>query len=69
MTGYIYEIRNTQNDKVYIGQTWVPENRQRRHFSDLRCERHDNPHLQKAFIKYGEENFKFNILLEIPDCS
>lgn len=69
MNGYIYEIRNIQNNKVYIGQTWVPENRQRRHFSDLRNQRHDNPHLQKAFIKYGEENFVFNILLEIPDCS
>ena len=69
MNGYIYEIRNIQNNKVYIGQTWVPENRQKRHFSDLRCERHDNPHLQKAFIKYGEENFLFNILLEIPECT
>ena len=56
MNGYIYEIRNIQNNKVYIGQTWVPKNRQKRHFSDLRCGRHDNPHLQKAFIKYGEEN-------------
>ena len=34
------------------------------HFSSLRGGYHINPHLQKAFDKYGESNFKFIILYE-----
>ena len=30
--------------------------------SDLRCQRHDNAHLQHAFNEYGEANFEFSIL-------
>lgn len=34
------------------------------HFSSLRGGYHINPHLQKAFDKYGESNFEFIILYE-----
>ena len=69
MDGYIYEIRNKINNKIYIGQTINPYNRKIRHFGDLRAGKHDNPHLQKAFLKYGEENFEFNILLKLSNCT
>jgi group I intron endonuclease len=65
---YIYQIKNLINNKVYIGQTNDPERRKKRHFVDLRSGKHDNPHLQKAFFKYGEENFYFEILLQ-KECS
>ena len=69
MKGYIYQIINKINNKRYIGQTFVPNSRKKRHFSDLRNHRHDNKYLQKAFDEYGEECFLFEIMLEIEDCS
>lgn len=32
------------------------------HFASLRGGYHINPHLQKSFDKYGEDNFEFIIL-------
>jgi len=61
--GYIYKIVNTINNKVYIGQTiQTPSRRKTEHFYHLRKNQHDNPHLQFAFNKYGESNFKFTVL-------
>ena len=65
---YIYQIKNKVNNKKYIGQTVNFKARKKRHLTDLRCNRHDNPHLQKAFLKYGEEAFEFSIIHE-EDCS
>jgi group I intron endonuclease len=36
------------------------------HFSDLRKNIHKNPHLQSAWNKYGESNFRFIVLEECP---
>lgn len=58
---YIYKIENIQNNKKYIGLTNNIARRRARHFTDLRCNRHDNSFLQKEFNIFGEENFKFNI--------
>lgn len=63
MTG-IYIIQNLINNKGYIGKSVNIENRFIRHLSELRHNRHCNPYLQKAFNKYGENNFKLNILEE-----
>jgi group I intron endonuclease len=63
MTG-IYIIKNIINNKIYIGSSKNIENRFRKHLSALKGGRHINKHLQAAFIKYGEENFSFNILKE-----
>ena len=65
MTGYIYMIRNLVNDKKYIGQTINPKARKNRHFGDLKAGVHDNPHLQKAFLKYGINNFNFEVIDKI----
>lgn len=56
---YIYKIENLINHKKYIGLTNNLTRRRARHFTDLRCNRHDNKFLQKEFNIYGEENFSF----------
>lgn len=58
---YIYKIENLINHKKYIGLTNNIIRRKIRHFTDLRCHRHDNSFLQKEFDIYGENNFSFNI--------
>lgn len=61
---YIYKIENLVNHKKYIGLTNCLARRRIRHFTDLRCHRHDNSFLQKEFDIYGEENFSFEKLFE-----
>lgn len=61
--GHIYKIENLMNGKVYIGQTTRnPIKRKRDHINTLKLKTHANPHLQQAFNKYGEPNFKFTVL-------
>lgn len=63
----IYRIVNLVNGKAYIGQT--KEKFQRRywlHRWELRKGKHDNKHLQRAWDKYGEENFVFEIVEVLP---
>ena len=64
MHSYIYKIVNNVNGKMYIGQTVDLSRRKTDHFCHLRHNRHFNPHLQNAWNKYGEENFKFTIIEE-----
>lgn len=47
----IYIIKNTDNGKVYIGQSVDVEYRVCNHFSKLRWNRHDNDHMQRAYNK------------------
>lgn len=61
---YIYKIENLLNHKKYIGLTNHIARRRARHFTDLRCNRHDNSFLQKEFIRDGEENFSFEIVYQ-----
>lgn len=58
---YIYKIENLQNHKIYIGLTNNIARRRSRHFTDLKCNRHDNHFLQKEFNIYGEDNFIFTV--------
>lgn len=58
---YIYKIENLANHKIYIGLTNNIARRRARHFTDLRCQRHDNSFLQKEFNIYGQENFSFTV--------
>lgn len=61
----IYKITNIKDGKVYIGQTTVNfEYRINKHLFELKNNIHKNTHLQNAWNKYGEENFKFEVLQE-----
>lgn len=65
---YIYRIHNLITNKDYVGLTNNPKRRESRHFTDLKYGRHDNPHLQRAYNKYGREAFVYEVL-QTYDCS
>ena len=50
------------NNKCYIGQTKNFKKRISGHKHLLNKNKHENPHLQNSWNKYGEENFKFEII-------
>lgn len=58
----VYSIFNLFNLKVYIGSSINLKQRERSHFNALKSNRHYNKHLQRAYNKYGEKYFIFNIL-------
>lgn len=58
----IYMIVNLENNHKYIGSSVNIKRRLEIHRANLRHNNHDNPHLQNAWNKYGEDNFVFNIL-------
>ena len=61
----IYYIKNTINNKLYVGQSIDVYARLSRHKTDLRGGR-DSKHLQKSYDKYGEDNFEFTMFMECP---
>ena len=69
MTIGIYEILNKSDNKRYVGSSTSIENRRAQHFAYLRGNYHPNRHLQSAFNKYGEENFKFTILEQCDETT
>lgn len=58
----VYKIVNQQNGKMYIGSTMDVEKRFNRHKKDLRAGDHHCVYLQRAWNKYGEDSFSFEIL-------
>lgn len=58
----VYQIRNIINNKVYIGSTYRFNRRKRLHLYTLNKNIHKNIILQRAWNKYGKENFVFEIL-------
>jgi len=62
----IYQIKNLINNKTYIGSAVNFKQRMATHRSCLNLNKHGNSHLQKAFVKYGEENFISEILFTCP---
>jgi group I intron endonuclease len=61
----IYKIINVVNNKFYVGSAVDLKRRKARHFSELRHGRHNNRHLQAAWIKYGEQAFVFVVVEEL----
>ena len=59
----IYEILNTITRDFYIGSTVSFKRRWAQHRCELRKSVHRNNHLQKAWNKYGEQAFEFNVIL------
>ena len=64
----IYCIKNTINNKKYIGLSRDIRRRWNEHKSDLRNNKHVNMYLQAAWNLYGEEFFEFSVL-ELCDPS
>lgn len=62
----IYSLTNKTTGKRYIGQTVYLNGRKGDHLLNLRRNQHDNDYLQKAFNKYGEEDFIFEVLEVVP---
>ena len=62
MESGIYIIKNRINCKVYIGYAKSIKKRCQRHKTDLKCKRHKNIHLQRAYNFYGINNFEYDIL-------
>ncbi len=62
MTSGLYTITNLVDGKMLIGQSTNISKRLMQHLTKLRGNYHENDYLQKAFNKYKEENFKFEVL-------
>lgn len=58
----IYCIENIVTKKKYIGQSVSIYDRWSKHKSELNHGIHDNDYMQKAWDKYGEDNFIFSVL-------
>lgn len=63
MKSGIYKITNVFNGKFYIGSAANFNHRWRIHKRQLNENTHHSKKLQNAWNKYGEENFKFEILI------
>lgn len=61
----IYKIINVVNNRFYVGSAVDLKRRKARHFSELRNGKHNNRHLQAAWVKYGEKSFIFVIVEEL----
>lgn len=65
MKNVIYKIRNVVNNKFYVGSTVDSRKRFWEHRKDLRMGRHTAIALQRAWDKYGEDCFKFEIVEQL----
>lgn len=60
----IYTITNILDNKIYVGYATNFRKRKGDHISNLRKNKHKNIHLQRAFNRDGESNFKIELLEE-----
>lgn len=67
MKSGIYLIKNIINNKVYIGSASNINKRWSRHKKDLVKGKHHSCLLQRAWDKYGEQNFKFEVIEEVSN--
>lgn len=58
----VYQIRNTLNGKIYLGGTVNLLRRYAKHFRDLCAQKHHSQRFQRAWLKYGESAFVFEVL-------
>ncbi len=58
----IYKITCAPTKKIYIGSAVNLQQRKATHSSDLRLNKHCNAYLQRAWNKYGERHFTFEVL-------
>jgi hypothetical protein len=58
----VYKIRNSQNDKIFIGFSTDLPARFNRHKAELKFGSHRNKELQEIWDSFGESAFEFEIL-------
>lgn len=58
----VYLIRNSQNDKVYIGRATDLQARFNRHRAELQFGNHRKRELQEIWNSFGESAFEFEVL-------
>lgn len=63
----VYKITNILDGKFYVGSSKNIESRWYTHRKELNLGCHNNQHLQRAWNKYGEENFTFEVLEEVAN--
>lgn len=63
----IYGIKNILNNKIYIGSARDIHGRKLEHLRDLRKGIHPNNHLQRSFVRDGEDSFTHEILELVED--
>lgn len=64
MKSGIYVIKNTHNDKVYVGSSFNIQKRWDSHLSSLRSDRHHSCKLQGDYNLLGESSFYLEIVEE-----
>lgn len=63
--GYIYKIYNTENNKIYIGQTRRDINiRWKQHLLSVKSDKDKNTVLYRAMNKYGIDKFNIQLIKE-----
>lgn len=60
---YRFRIERPEGLRFYIGHASILRKRRSKHLSEMRRGVHKNPALQRAFLKYGEAAFRFEVLL------
>jgi len=63
----IYTISNNIDGKMYIGKAVNIHTRMSQHRLYLKKNKHSNEHLQRAWNKYGESAFKFELLVKCEE--
>ena len=58
----VYGIMNLCNGNMYIGSSVDILLRLKKHINALNKNKHINPRLQRAFVKYGGDNFKIDVI-------
>ena len=59
----IYQIRNVETGRCYVGQSIHLKQREYCHWDDLDNKRYKNRHLQNSYNKHGKRFFIFEILM------
>jgi group I intron endonuclease len=63
----IYKITNNITSQIYIGSSIVIKDRIRRHFKDLKANKHHSLKMQRSYNKYGKESFHIEYLITVPE--
>lgn len=61
----VYRITCIKDSQIYIGSSVNIKERWQQHLALLRGNRHSSKYLQNAYNKYGEDSFKFEVLVKL----